>query len=173
MLYVDDEMKIQMKFNIVMVMMVVVLTTVMMLMLIRFVMIVRCLVFSVLYALRVIPAVTRLTVYRRLRVLTKNMKFDENYFFMRSRLSECVFAVLVSFLEFVDMFLFQIVGQALCLLLESDGLICPQWWTGCAFVHSIGFHFDLVGWIEWCVARGVFICAGELACIFVGGINYI
>ena len=77
MLYVDDEMKIKMKFNILMVMMVVVATTVMILMVIPFVMIVRCVVFSDLYALRVIPAVTRLTVYRRLRVDIIKNRFSQ------------------------------------------------------------------------------------------------
>ena len=61
----------------------------------------------------------------------------------------------------------------LFVVLESDGLICSQWWTGCASVHSMGRHLDLVGWIELCVARGVFICAGGLACIFVGCVHYI
>ena len=63
--------------------------------------------------------------------------------------------------------------STLFVVLESDGLICSQWWTGCASVHSMGRHLDLVGWIELGVARGVFICAGGLACIFVGCVHYI
>ena len=63
--------------------------------------------------------------------------------------------------------------STLFVVLESDGLTCSQWWTGCASVHCIGCHLDLIGWIEWFVARGVFICAGGLACIFVGCVHYI
>ena len=112
-------------------------------------------------ALRVSPAVTRLTVYRRPQVRLRRGQWE---FW---RYITIVFLVMLNllfnsmqhavFFQCIVMFLSltHFGPGTLFVVLESDGLICSHWWTGAPqSIALVAIWIWLVGLN--CVSRGVF-----------------